>query len=176
MRRSGALTLLWVVTSGCYLSRPAFVEPQWGDAPAPAADQIAEITRDHVQCTLNSCRHTKLILSRDGRASQVYSTREGVDSFFVGQIDSVAFRALAQGFVRLGFFGLSEDDTFNPVASDATMTSASILCRRKVRVVDESIPTKPDAYPWREDDRRVQVLVDSIVGVVHWGRCCRPYR
>jgi hypothetical protein len=96
-----------------------------------------------------------------------------MDSLFVGRIDSLAFAALARGLIRWGFFARDADGEFNPLASDATMTSASILCRRKVRVVDASIPTKPGAYPWRDHEDQLQSFVDSIAGAVRWGRCCR---
>lgn len=173
MRLRASIPLVWAAVSGCYASRPAFVEPGWGNAPSPAVDQIAEVTRNRVQCTLDRCRHTILILSRDGRASREYSTQGRVDSLFIGHIDSLTFATLASGLIRRRFFTGSEQDAFNPLASDATMTTASILCRRMVHVVDASIPTKPGAYPWLEEERQLQAFVDSVAGAVHWDRCCR---
>jgi hypothetical protein len=153
---------------GCARTRPAFVEPSWGDAPPPSPEQIAEITLDRSQCT-GKCRSTRVKLRRDGQAELEYLTSSKSDSLFYASIDSVAFRSLATRLVVDSLFqGKGADPgVLEPFATSGTVVSASILCRRFVGQWDER-RAGPSSRP-----ARITASIDSVIRHLAWRRCCK---
>jgi hypothetical protein len=150
----------------CARPRPAFVEPTWGGAPAPAPEQIAEITLTRITCR-GTCQSVNLVFRRDGDAVRDYRTGARRDSLFFARIDSVAFRHLANELVTGGFFSGRGDATGvpEPLASSTTIMSASILCRRFVTQWDRDLdPTGPSA--------RHLAATESTGQHLTWYRCC----
>jgi hypothetical protein len=161
-------SLLIVTSLGCAPSRPAFVEPSWGDAPPPLPEQIAEITLDRTRCN-EACQSIRLVLRRNGYAESSYLTGKRQDSLFFATIDSVTFRDLAIGLVVGGLFqGKGADPgVLEPFATSATVVSASILCRRFVEQWDERRVT-PASRP-----ARLTGPIDSVTRRLSWRRCCK---
>jgi len=152
--------------SACAISRPEFVEPKWGNAPAPLPSEVTEITWELRTCSSN-CRDEEVVLRRDGRASRAYKTRRKLDSLFVARIDSASFAALADLIVRRGFFAGSDGDgAHEPLATKSLVMSVATLCRRRASAVFVDIPrsiTGPQP----------QTAVDSVARRLSWTRCCR---
>jgi hypothetical protein len=167
LRRSVA-PLLVASCIGCAPTRPAFVEPSWGDAPPPHPEQIAEITLDRSRCS-EKCRSTRVRLRRDGLAELQYLTSGRGDSLFHADIDSTTFRGLATRLVVDGLFQGkgAEPGVLEPFATSVTVVSASILCRRFVDQWDERrlSPASREA--------RVIAAIDTVIGHLIWRRCCK---
>ena len=157
------ISVMGLLLLGCALSRPEFQEPRWGNAPAPLASEITEITKSRRSCTIGSCRDERIVLRRDGLVSHEFQTGKLVDSLFVARIDSVAFLALAGELRKLGFFGGGEEEgSFQPLASESTVISAATLCRRKTGIVGVA-STSQDVLD----------AIDEAVAKLSWQRCCR---
>ena len=165
----GLALILLASSPGCAPSRPAFVEPSWGDAPPPLPEQIAEITFDRTRCS-GSCRSTRIVLRRDGRAELRHLTGKRNDSLFVAVIDSLTFRKLATRLVADDLFeGPGADPgVLEPFATSGTVLSAwIIICRRFVDQWDERRLT-----PGSRGARLTEAL-DSVTRRLPWARCCR---
>ena len=161
------LSILTASLAACAPTRSAFVEPSWGDAPAPLPEQIAEITLDRTRCT-GSCRSTRLVLRRDGRAELTHLTGRREDSLFVAEIDSTTFRALSSRLVADSLFrGKGADPgLLEPFATSGTVLSASIICRRFVEQWDERRLTPGSR------EARLTAAVDSVMRTLPWSQCC----
>jgi hypothetical protein len=163
-----AALILVAGSPGCAPARSAFVEPSWGDAPAPLPEQIAEITFDRTRCT-DRCRSTRIVLRRDGHAELTHLTGRRQDSLFVAAIDSTTFRALAGRLVADSLFrGRGADPgVLEPFATSGTVLSASIICRRFVDQWDER-----RLAPGTRGGRLI-AAVDSVTRSLSWGKCCK---
>jgi hypothetical protein len=166
--RSRVVPLLLASSVGCAPTRPAFVEPSWGDAPPPSPEQIAEITLHRSQCS-GKCRSTQVKLRRDGRAELQYLTSSRSDSLFYASVDSTTFRRLATQLVVDSLFqGKGADPgVLEPFTTSGTVVSASILCRRFVDQWDER-RVEPSSRP-----ARITASIDSVVRHLAWRRCCK---
>lgn len=153
---------------GCAPTQTAFAEPSWGDAPPPLPEQIAEITLDRTRCT-ESCRSTRLVLRRDGRAELRHLTGRRQDSLFLATIDSMTFRAPATRLVVDSLFqGRGADaGVLEPFATSGTVLSASIICRRFVDQWDERRLTPGSR------GARLTAAIDKVTRSLPWSRCCK---
>lgn len=169
MRPSARILLPAVVvlcSSACAISRPAFVEPAWGDAPPPYPAEVTEITSEHRVCLKGKCTFERYIFRRDGRAEHSYSTGDRTDSLYYGRIDSLTFVKLVSS-VRGPLFGLYAGDAENhlPLATDSYLFSVATLCRRQV--------VTTSTFDWNSNSY-APVLRDIILasGLVNWRPCC----
>lgn len=158
-------TIAWL---GCAPTRPAFVEPSWGDTPPPLPEQIAEITLDRTRCT-DACRSTRMVLRRDGRAELRHLSGKRQDSLFTATIDSTTFHRLATRLVADSLFQGpgSDPGLLEPFATSGTVLSASIICRRFVagwHARDLAPGSRPS---------RLTGAADSVTRRLSWVRCCR---
>ena len=146
------------------LARPAFQEPQWGDAPPPLASEITEITLTHRLCR-GVCTEERIAFRRDGLAARSFWTRNNEDSSFNASIDSAAFAQLAAQFLRHDFFrGHREGEDEALFSNDVYVLSVATLCRRKTDTV---------GTPWLRFGTELRVAVDTVVSSLAWERCCR---
>ncbi len=160
------LGFLVVMSSACFASRRQFVEPRWGDAPAPLNSEITDITVEHARCRSN-CVYERIVFRRDGRATRTFRTGGRVDSLFTASIDSLKFARLATGVLRSDFFNSPESDGHQePLASESYVVSAASLCRRRVVTIGQA---------WIQGGHYMAVLVpiDSAGAAMKWERCCR---
>ena len=166
--RCSLAILLLASSVGCAPTRPAFVEPSWGDAPPPHPEQIAEITLDRSRCS-DTCRSTRVKLRRDGRAELQYLTNSRGDSLFYAELDSTTFRGLTTRLVMDGLFqGKGADPgVLEPFATSGTVVSASILCRRFVDQWDERRLSPASRRA------RITASIDSVTRHLAWRRCCK---
>ena len=79
-----SLLALALGCSACVIARPAFVEPEWGDAPPPLVSEITEVTLSHRTCAPR-CRDERITLRRDGRADRTYWTGKTADSLYLAR-------------------------------------------------------------------------------------------
>jgi hypothetical protein len=159
------LPALALLASACAISRPAFVEPAWGDAPPPYPSEVTEITSEHRVCDKDRCHFERYLFRRDGRAEHTYSTGDRPDSAYFGRIDSLTFVKLANS-VRGPLFGdRYESENHEPLAEDSYLFSVASLCRRHVVAIGK--------FGWQADTGP-SVMRDIILtsGLVNWHRCC----
>ncbi len=139
----GALAAL-AVLAGCAPRRPPFIEPDWGEAPAPYPAEITEVTREYRHCS-DKCTFDRITLRRDGIAIRKFLTVNRLDSVLAARIDSVSFVELVSTLSQAGFFrpmiGAGEQV---PLSVDSYLISAASLCRRAVATYS---PLSPDWYP-----------------------------
>ncbi len=156
------LPLLAATTLACAPRRPPFVEPDWGDAPAPYATEIIEVTRDYRHCAAE-CSSDRLVIRRDGRVERRFVTSKRVDSIFIARIDSLEFVRLVEGLSKAGLFqpmqGAGEQV---PLAVDSYLVSAASLCRRAVATYS------PLADDWSNRGSAAVLLIQRIIDRLQW--------
>jgi hypothetical protein len=159
-----------LLVSACAISRPAFVEPAWGNAPPPYPSEVTEITSEHRVCLKRKCTFERYTFRRDGTAQHSYATGDRPDSLYLGRIDSLTFEKLASS-VRGPLFGPypGEADNHLPLATDSYLFSVATLCRRQVVATSR--------FDWNSNSY-APVMRDIILasGLVNWHRCCMALR
>lgn len=162
-RRRARLTLLLVIAAACAPRRPVFVEPDWGDAPAPYPSEITEITREYRHCA-DRCTFEQLVLRRDGRATRRFVTAGRVDSMFTARIDSLTFVRLVVALDSARLFqpmiGAGEQV---PLAVDSYLVSAASLCRRAITT------WSPLAHGWTYATQAV-LAIERAIAALRWQR------
>lgn len=165
MKQGVALLALVTVAGliGCAPRRPPFVEPDWGDAPAPYPTEITEVTREYRHCK-ERCTFERLVLRRDGIAVRRFFTVDKIDSMLVARIDSLSFADLVVSLSQAGLFrpmvGAGEQV---PLAVDSYLISAASLCRRAVATYS---PLSVDWYPGSS----AVLAIERATGTLRWVR------
>jgi hypothetical protein len=172
VRPVGLNSLLLVLTAasgGCARHQPEFVEPAWGDAPAPYPSEVVEITYEHRHCGRNAsaCSLERVVLRRDGRATRIRTHPDSLETHQVGTVDSLTFVSLAARLSESGFFHRADGYArHEPLRIDSYIITAASFCRRAVQGYTQ--PDAPDSSPPRlVETVRVAVLT------IPWAWCCR---
>ena len=150
----------------CAPRRPPFVEPDWGDAPAPYPIEITEVTREYRHCA-DRCTYDRLVLRRDGAVTRRFFTATHLDSQLTARIDSMVFINLVVSLDKAGLFrpmvGAGEQV---PLAVDSYLISAASLCRRAVATYS------PLAGGWHPGSTAV-LAVERATSNLRWSRPSR---
>lgn len=160
--------LLIAVLGACAHVQPEFVEPNWGDAPAPYTSEVTEVTLDYRHCGAKAaeCTSERIVFRRDGQAQRAFFTSARRDSILAGTVDSVSYVQLVEYLRSANHFLGSGGGGHEPLSVDSYIVSGASLCRRAIK-----------AYV-RADDRKdpipeVPAAILTAADRVHWSRCCR---
>lgn len=164
---SAVLTLVALAAAiGCAPRRPPFVEPDWGDAPAPYPNEITEITREYRHCA-ERCTFDRIVLRRDGVASRHFITVTKVDSVLIARIDSLSFVELVSSLRQAGLFRpMMGGGEQVPLAVDSYLISAASLCRRAVATYS------PLSFDWYPGSNAV-LAIERATSMLRWIRPAR---
>jgi hypothetical protein len=154
--------------AGCTRLQPEFVEPAWGDAPAPLVAEVTEVTLEHRHCATGAprCITDRLVFRRDGKASRTLLTGNTRDSLMLGRVDSAAFARLVEVLRTANHFHGRADRRHEPLTVDSYLVTAASLCRRAItnypRFDQRDDPTPP-----------VPAAILETASQVRWSKCCR---
>lgn len=166
------LITLGAVLGSCAPRQAAFVEPAWGDAPAPYPAEITEITYEYRHCDRNAsgCSLELATLRRDSRASRTVHVGQHEDTVQTGTIDSLAFATLAEHLIQEHFFrGLEGYARHEPLSTDSYILSVASLCRRAVRSY-----ARPESSTHASPE--YLLAVQGALQGVRWAYCCEAHR